>query len=261
MYNMDRKELMEFHTALSEESRSLMAKKNSDYADDTSVFGNLDLIEALFCGSNRTTEEGIVIRLGDKLARLAKSTQRELKVADESVRDTVKDIINYAVLFLAKKHERLKNVKFDFETMPDPSGEDLWDFTPDEWVDNALGPAPCSPLHRIYLADQYSNGGKLSSFERAANVARVGDIARLLVAKGHMVHIPHAATAPLDGVLTYEQHMEHDFTLIRLWATALFRGPLPSKGADREVALARDLGRPVWFNIDDVPEIKACVSV
>ena len=61
------------------------------------MFGNLALIESLGLG---TTAQGIVIRLGDKLSRLATITQRPTLVA-ETTRDTILDIINYAVLFYA----------------------------------------------------------------------------------------------------------------------------------------------------------------
>lgn len=43
---------------------------------------------------------GILVRLGDKFARLQSFTENgKFFVEDEGVQDTIKDIINYAVLF------------------------------------------------------------------------------------------------------------------------------------------------------------------
>lgn len=93
--------LLSLHASLTEEARRLMEKKNADYADNHSPFGNLDLVEAISRGE-MSTELGIIIRLGDKLSRLYTSTRRELSVKDEGIRDTLLDIINYAVLLYAK---------------------------------------------------------------------------------------------------------------------------------------------------------------
>lgn len=108
---MNRKQLLQLHEDMSNRSRTTMEAKNSDYADEAEdmVFGNLDLIEALFPSftlSRLTTEVGIVIRMGDKLKRLATGVQRAYKVNDESFEDTCLDLINYSILLLAKHKSR-----------------------------------------------------------------------------------------------------------------------------------------------------------
>ena len=76
---------------------------------------------------------------------------------------------------------------------------------------------------------------------------------RTIADRGHFIHVPHAATGPYDGEWDLEQFMQLDFTIIRKWATALYRVPGESVGADREVALAREIGIPVWTCPVEVP--------
>lgn len=69
------------------ECRDLGSKKNSDYSS-----GELDPISA-------TGLNGIVIRLVDKVSRLNSLVlhNKDQKVMDESVRDTLRDITNYSI--------------------------------------------------------------------------------------------------------------------------------------------------------------------
>ena len=75
------------HRMICDEINELYAKKNHDYGDS-------------FAQSFR--EEGMAmvrIRLGDKLNRLKALTRGgEQKVADESIRDTLIDLANYAIM-------------------------------------------------------------------------------------------------------------------------------------------------------------------
>jgi hypothetical protein len=102
---MTRNDLIQLHKTMCADALAIMERKNSDYADDSSPFGNLDLIESLSRGS-RSTEEGIIIRLGDKLSRLFTATKRGLAVNDESISDTELDMINYIILHRAKRTSR-----------------------------------------------------------------------------------------------------------------------------------------------------------
>ena len=75
------------HRMICDEIYELYAKKNHDYGDS-------------FAQSFR--EEGMAmvrIRLGDKFNRLKALTRGgEQKVADESIRDTLIDLANYAIM-------------------------------------------------------------------------------------------------------------------------------------------------------------------
>ena len=103
MSNLTPEELFDFHRELCDEARELMTRKNSDYTNS-----NKD--EAPNCFANFTrchdmgicsTEQGFLVRMTDKLSRLSTFAQSgELQVKDESVRDTILDVINYSVLFM-----------------------------------------------------------------------------------------------------------------------------------------------------------------
>lgn len=99
-------DLLSHHENLTKAAKSLMEKKNHDYGGrEENCWGNLELVEAL-TGGDVTLEEGVLIRMGDKLSRLWTISHSEAMVVDESVDDTIIDIINYAVLLSARIKER-----------------------------------------------------------------------------------------------------------------------------------------------------------
>jgi hypothetical protein len=80
-----------------------MALKNYDYAGDHEQgrrpFANFERVEALGICS---TERGFLVRMTDKLSRLTSFVEAgKLRVKDESVQDTLIDLINYSVLLAA----------------------------------------------------------------------------------------------------------------------------------------------------------------
>lgn len=74
----------------------LVAKKSNDYGNSDAL-ANLRASEAI----NVDPRLGIVIRLQDKLARLANHAQRRRFAVDETVEDTLLDIANYCALYHA----------------------------------------------------------------------------------------------------------------------------------------------------------------
>lgn len=110
------------------------------------------------------------------------------------------------------------------------------------------------PLH-IYVAGPFSAD---TPEERAENTRIASEVGIQLAKKGHLVHVPHQATAFMDGVMEYEYFMSLDLSIIALWADALFYvGPSP--GADRERALAETLEMEVYERIEDVPDFEGDV--
>jgi len=85
--------------------------------------------------------------------------------------------------------------------------------------------------------------------------------------KGHIAYSPYSMLfvnirmspgIPMPpGSPDYERFMEYDFTVIEEFCDAVFRLPGESAGADREVALARELEIPVYYSLDEVPECDA----
>lgn len=78
---MNRVEQLE---AIQKECRELFAKKNADYGDAFATYGTI----------------GVLVRIGDKLQRFSKITSKsvEVEVIDETLRDTLMDLHNYAAM-------------------------------------------------------------------------------------------------------------------------------------------------------------------
>ena len=76
-----------------DESRELFSRKNADYGDAFATYGSV----------------GILVRIGDKINRLTSITNKSITlVDDESLRDTLVDLHNYAamaVMLLDEKEE------------------------------------------------------------------------------------------------------------------------------------------------------------
>lgn len=96
---MQRERLFELHRQLCDEGYTLMQKKNADYGSQSDPFASFRMFGEL----------GILVRLGDKLSRLKSFTEKGfMAVVTESVKDTIIDIINYAVLLYAFLEEQGK---------------------------------------------------------------------------------------------------------------------------------------------------------
>lgn len=102
---MNRQDLVRIHGKLVAEAHHLMVRKNKDYAGKggEEPFANFTRVEAMGICS---TTKGFLVRLTDKLSRLSSfADSGTFAVTDESLRDTVLDIINYAVLLYAYETE------------------------------------------------------------------------------------------------------------------------------------------------------------
>lgn len=81
--------LEEFRKVVSELDE-IYQNKNHDYGDSFAVtLHNFGLVST-------------VIRLWDKVLRLETLSQKEAKVKDETIEDTLKDIANYAIMTVAE---------------------------------------------------------------------------------------------------------------------------------------------------------------
>jgi hypothetical protein len=97
---MTRDELFKLHEDMCCSALELMKKKNADYAGGgNDPFANFRRAEALgVC----TTEQAFLVRMTDKMSRLSSFAQKgKLVVEDETVHDTLQDLINYSVLLAA----------------------------------------------------------------------------------------------------------------------------------------------------------------
>ena len=90
---MTREELFNLHKEMCTFALDLLKKKNSDYAGSD---GNNPFAESLGICS---TEQAFLVRMTDKMSRLSSfASKGKLDVEDESVYDTLVDLINYSVL-------------------------------------------------------------------------------------------------------------------------------------------------------------------
>lgn len=93
---MTREELLQIHRDLCSRSCDLMKKKSEDYATGDDPFANFKRGEIL---GFATSEEGLMLRVVDKISRISTFLKRgQLNVENESVEDSIMDIINYMVL-------------------------------------------------------------------------------------------------------------------------------------------------------------------
>ena len=93
-------ERQDFITALENNFKDcieIVKKKNSDYAKDVDPFKNFRLSEFVGLCS---LERAILVRMMDKIQRVVNLLDKEASVKDESIEDTLKDLINYANILL-----------------------------------------------------------------------------------------------------------------------------------------------------------------
>ena len=95
---MTRKKLLDFHEDFCARALGIMSAKNHDYAGESGAdpFANFRAVERLGLCS---TETGILVRMTDKLKRLATFAEcGKLDVVNEGAEDACLDIVNYAIL-------------------------------------------------------------------------------------------------------------------------------------------------------------------
>jgi hypothetical protein len=101
---MTRDELFAFHKQMTRDAFDIMVVKNSDYGAPEEAGGDP------FANFRADGLYGFVVRMGDKLSRLRTFTQRgSLKVQDESATDSLRDLLNYAVLMAAYIEEQKRS--------------------------------------------------------------------------------------------------------------------------------------------------------
>jgi len=104
-------------------------------------------------------------------------------------------------------------------------------------------------MKKIYVAGPYSNGDK------AKNVERAIDMAELLSKKGWCPYIPHLTHFwDLLYLHPYEFWLAQDNEWL-VYCDALYRMEGESTGADKEVTYAKAIGMPIYYSLEEVPEV------
>lgn len=97
---------------------------------------------------------------------------------------------------------------------------------------------------RVYLA------GPISIGNMADHVRNAISEADLLMRAGHSPFVPQLSVFwQIVSGHAYERWLTYDHEWIKV-CDALIRLPGESKGADREIVWARELGIPVYFGVD-----------
>jgi len=90
---MNREEFIKQLESNANTDLEIVKVKNSDYANGENPFQNFRMVEGMgLC----TVEQGILVRMSDKMQRIANLLTREAVVKDESIADTLSDLRNYA---------------------------------------------------------------------------------------------------------------------------------------------------------------------
>ena len=96
------------YEAILEEARELVERKNNDYAGEKDFLANFRMAEMM--GLNPST--GVLLRISDKFARICQLVQKEANVPEESIHDTLIDLMNYsALMILCLKDEEARRKK------------------------------------------------------------------------------------------------------------------------------------------------------
>ena len=89
----------EKHIKICEELNEIYVNKNNDYGDSFGeTFRKLGIISA-------------VTRITDKTNRLQSLCRNQQKVNDESIRDTLMDLANYAIMTIIELDEEKERIK------------------------------------------------------------------------------------------------------------------------------------------------------
>ncbi len=123
-------EVLSIHQQTCDKARSIIKTKGQDYnrgQQDKDTLFNMSVCEIL--GITDNVPQGILVRLSDKFMRLVSLTKNPLEnpaVKNESVNDTIEDMINYLV-YLKIKYNEIREGKIinsknsDFQFLYDPN--------------------------------------------------------------------------------------------------------------------------------------------
>lgn len=88
-------EYIERFENLVKQMTDITKKKNHDYSWTELAFRNFEMVEQLGICS---VEEGIMVRITDKLTRMSNLLRSDAQVKDESILDTLLDCANYLLI-------------------------------------------------------------------------------------------------------------------------------------------------------------------
>jgi len=106
---MNTPEFIAYHEEFTKACLEIVKKKNHDYTAsfENNAFANFVTVEMMGVAS---TEQGFLTRMIDKFMRISTFVKRgTLKVEDEKIEDTLRDLVNYVILLSGYIHEKKNN--------------------------------------------------------------------------------------------------------------------------------------------------------
>lgn len=94
---MEKKDFLEQFAKETDLMYNTSYKKNQDYTGDGDAFKNFLAIEEL-TDKKITAEEGILVRMTDKINRIANLLYKPNEVVDEKIQDTLLDLAVYSII-------------------------------------------------------------------------------------------------------------------------------------------------------------------
>lgn len=94
---MNRKEFLKQFNQTLKEMSDIVVKKNKDYTGNGDAFKNFQSISIL-TDNMISPEEGILVRMTDKINRIATLIYQDNAVKDEKIQDTLLDLAVYSII-------------------------------------------------------------------------------------------------------------------------------------------------------------------
>lgn len=105
---MKQEEYLKQFKAATDNMFAITSKKNQDYAESADAFKNFRQCELLgICRGDK----GILVRMSDKMTRIANLLDHEAHVADEKIEDTLMDLAVYSIILSIYLKEQIKMKK------------------------------------------------------------------------------------------------------------------------------------------------------
>lgn len=83
--------------AITDKMNETTKKKNADYSGDLDPFQNFRMVEKLGISDAQTA---IMVRMTDKMTRIATLLKKEAQVKEESIEDTLLDLAVYSIILM-----------------------------------------------------------------------------------------------------------------------------------------------------------------
>lgn len=104
----------------------------------------------------------------------------------------------------------------------------------------------------IYIAGPYRGA---SESEVWANIMRARDCAAEVWKRGHVAICPHLNTMLMGGILPDERWLSGDLEILRRCDAVCLYSLRHSSGTDQEIAVAKELGLPIYHGVSEIPGV------